>query len=424
MTETENLDLKLISKIIESKDILTPKRMGVRAEILEGPGRQVFEFIDGYWTKYQQLPSIETCNQLLSESKLRLFPAPEPIEFWSQEIIRRHLFDEIKEFQFKMDGWMNEKTPEEVIQEIQGFVTKQNESLSHQLEISYARDVLPEVILAVEEAAKGLMGIKTPWAGMDEMTGGWMPGDLTFFVGRPGSGKTWQATLVCDAALKQKKKVLYLSGEMRKPDIVMRHISLDFKIHYKALRKGKMDTGNKMKYERAKKEYELLNLLQVVDASGGINTSAIESAIAISKPDLVIVDAAYRIKSVAKARDRNETMAHVTTELKSIASRQKVPIVASTQLNRDSVKKKGNIGTEDLAMSDVLGWESTNVFALVQDNEMKKINRLGLFPVKIREGENMGKNLIVKWDFYNMDFSEVGAFDVAHVKSEDPLDNF
>jgi len=424
MTENENLDLKLISKIIETKDILTPKRLGIKSEILEGPGKALWDFIEGYWAKYQQLPSVTTCDQILLESKAKLYPAPEPIEFWAQEIVRRHLFDEIKEFQFKMDGWMNEKPPEEVIQEIQGFVNKQNESMSRQIQISSARDVLPEVIRAVEEASKGIMGIKTPFPTMDEMTGGWMPGDINFFVARAGVGKTWLATIVCDAALKQKKKVLYMSAEMTKKDIIMRHLSLDFKIHYKALRKGKMDTANKMKFAAAQKDYGISDLLHVVDASGGINTSAIESAIAITKPDLVIIDAAYRLKSVAKARDRNEGMAYVTTELKSIASRQQVPIVASTQLNRDSTKKKGNIGTEDLAMSDVLGWESTNVFAILQNNELKKINRLAIFPVKVREGENMGKDLIVKWDFYNMDFSEVGEFDIAHVKSADPLDQF
>lgn len=417
-----NKDLKLISKIIESRDFLTPRKKGVQKEMLEGPGRKLWEFIEEYWDKYNSLPTIETINELLTEAKITLWQVSEPLEFLCEEIVQRESFEQLKKLQFDLDKWMVDLKPEDVVSNIQTFLRKQNEKTLGDLNILDARDVLPEVLVTYERTEKGLMGIKTPYQTMDDWTGGWNNGDLYFFVARSGHGKTWCVTLTVHAALKQKKKVLYLSAEMSAKDLIYRHVAIDFKIPYGPFRKARLDPIQKEKLNRAMKEYQQDRLLKVVDVSGGVNTSAIEAAIDQVRPDLVVLDAAYRVKAPTKTKDRFENLAIVTQELKSICGRNHIPIVASTQLNRESTKKKGEIGTEDLAMSDVLGWESSGIFALYQDDDHKKNHRMAIFPVKVREMEKSGKPLLSKWDFSNMDFSEVGDFEA--ITPVNPIDHF
>jgi replicative DNA helicase len=416
----KNKDLRLISKIIEAKDILTAKHLGITAEIVEGPGRILWEFIEKFWETYQQLPSANTCNQMLAEAKMALPQVDEPMEYLVQEILDRNSFERLKQLQTDLETWMRDKPPDDIDAELQSYLDKKRNNIIRKLDISEEKAEWIEK--KIEASQKGMLGIPTPFPLMDEMTDGWIAGDLSLFVARPGGGKTWLTILAADMAAGELRKlnpdgkprssdVLYISCEMTKEDIVMRHAALEYKINYRNLRKGKLDDLEKYKFEQAKKEFELGNRFKVVDASGGVNTSMIESMIAVTKPKFVVLDALYRAKSVGKPRDRNENVALVTTELKSVASRQHVPIVASTQLNRKSTEKK-SIGTEDMAMSDALGWEATNVFALYQSLELKRQNQLGLSPVKIREGENSGKDIIMWWDFRVMNFKEVGAFEM------------
>lgn len=421
MEAVTNKDLALISKIVESKDFITPKRKGIRVDMLEGPGRKLWEFIDDYYSKYQSVPSFDTVNNLLAESKTKLWHINEPMEFLCEDIIRRDTFEQLKKFQYDLDKWMNDEKPEDVVGHINGFLRKNNERALSDLNIVYAKDVIPEIIDSYKATELGIMGIKTLCPTMDDATGGWGDGDLSFFVARTGLGKSWSLVLTTHAALKQGKTVLLISGEMSMRDMIYRHLALDFKIPYAALRKAKLDGVNKKNYERALIEYQQSKTLRVIDASGGVNTAAIEAAIDQTKPDLVCLDAVYRIKAPIKSKDRFENLALVTSELKSICGRQKVPIIGSTQLNRDSTKKKdGDFGTDDLAMSDVLGWESSNIFALFQSEEHKNTNRMGFKAVKVREMEKAAKPIIINWDFVNMNFTEADEFHV-HVN---PIDQF
>jgi len=421
--QVNNKDLALISKIIETKDFITPKRKGVKKEMMEGPGRKLWEFIDDYYEKYHSVPSHDTVNNLLSDAKIKLWQVNEPIDYLTDAIIQRDTFEHLKKLQYDLDGWMNQEKPEDVISNLHTFLRKQNEKHLADLQIVDAKDVVQEVIDSYKATQLGLMGIKTFCPSMDDATGGWNKGDLSFFVARSGAGKSWSLVLAAHAAIKQGKKVLLISGEMTTKDLIYRHLAIEYKIPYSPFRKAKLDEFNMKKLEKASKEYQVDRILKVVDASGGVNTAAIEAAISQVQPDLVCVDATYRIKAPQKAKDRFENLALVTTELKSIAGRQKVPIIGSTQLNRDSTKKKdGEFGTEDLAMSDVLAWEASNIFALFQNEDHKKTNRMAFYPVKVREMEKANKPITISWNFQTMDFYEMDDFIVA--PPSNPVDHF
>lgn len=412
MSDTQNKDLALISKIIHTKDFATPKKMGVNAKMIEGAGRVVWEFIEDYVAKYNSLPTVSAVNNLLAGAGVQLWELEDPIEFLCDQIIERNNKEHIKNFSVDLMRRMTEERAADTISWMNVEATKLLSRKTNELKVVTVDEVMDQVMQTYANAQNGVMGLPTLCPAMDEQTLGWTEGDLSFFVARSGIGKSWALILAADKVLRRGKRVAIFNGEMSNVAMVYRHFALDNKLPYGPLRKGKLDSASFEVFSSALRTYQTQKTLHLIDACGGATTDQIEAVIDNLKPDLVCVDATYRIKSSIKSKDRFENTANVVTELKSIAGRQKVPILGSTQLNRDSTKKKGgDFGTEDLAMTDVLAWESTNIFALYQGDEEKARKQMLFKPVKVREAEKMSVPLRLHWDFERMHFEAVGQFD-------------
>ena len=149
------------------------------------------------------------------------------------------------------------------------------------------------------------------------------------------------------------------------------------------------------------------NPLWVVD---GNLTATVEDISALCyqlKPDAVFVDGAYLLKVPGKF-GKYEKIGEIAQGLKSrIAGDHDVPVVASWQFNRESMKiKKGDkVGLEHIAGSDEIGQLSSIVLGLFQEDSAETITRRKIDILKGRSGE-IGE-IFVKWDFQKMDFSEV-----------------
>lgn len=220
---------------------------------------------------------------------------------------------------------------------------------------------------------------------------------------------TFFAVLAAYAARKDNKKVLFISGEMSKKDIVSRYASIAAKMPYGGVRRGQLGQFLETNYINYLDSL-ILDEMAIMDGADGFRSSDVEIAIAKSDADLVVVDACYRIKANQRVKDRFENMAVVADDLKAYAVKYQKAILATTQMNRESTKKK-NYGDEDIALSDVVGWVATNIFALKQEEEQKANRVMSIFPLKVREGENGGEPMVCNWDFNAMNFDEIDKND-------------
>lgn len=398
-----SLDLNLISKVIQEKALLQAYQLGLKADHIEGSEREIWKFIEEHYKEYSSIPS----HDLIKEKfDISLPTVTDPVDFWVNEAIERSLHRELVEVSFRIDKKLNESKPSEAFEMLRSFIRSIGESKSKGNVVSTRGSMVEELKQSYLDAEAGKMGVKTPWARMDEMTLGWWPGDVSWFSARLGVGKTFMAINIANAAInRDNKKVLFISGEMSKKDIAMRSVAIDMKMPYGGLRKGRLGVHLKAEYFQKLNNMREDSMMQIMDASQGFGSADIEMALDGSDADLVIVDAAYRIKAYKKTKDRMENMAEVADDLKALALRYSKPIICTTQLNRDSTKKK-SYGDEDVALSDVVGWNATNLFALKQEEEDREKGIMKVFPLKVREGENSRDALLIKWDFNRMDFSE------------------
>lgn len=398
-----SLELSLISKIVEKRSLLEAYQSGITIDsIKETSAKEMWRYIEEHYRQFKEIPSKEVINQKFG---LKLPTVTDSIEFLAEEISEGCLGDDLNSFSHEVRLRAMKSKPSEVLQFIYDFARQKREDKSKNTQIIPFGTLIDKLFSDYSDAEQGKTGILTHWPTMNEWTLGWWKGDVSWISARLGIGKTFLLLLIALAAREKDHKLLFISGEMSKEDIGKRKAALEAKLHYSDLRRGKLGFPHKDNY------FDYLNSkrtdldFEIMDASFGFSTNDIELAIDKTKADLILIDASYRIKSAQKARDRYDNMALVADELKQFAMRYNKAIVCTTQLNRASVAKK-NFGDDDVALSDVVGWNATNLFAMKQTDESRKLNVMEVHPLKVREGENVRSPLLINWNFSSMDFSE------------------
>lgn len=301
-------------------------------------------------------------------------------------------------------------------------------------------DVIPDVEQMYERTKRGETGVPFPWPTMTEMTLGLWPGTLTFFVARPGVGKSWTAVIIAWHAWMQGYKVLIVSPEMSRIELGERVVSKHGSLSY-----GDVVGATLGMYEE-QRLYETFSALKTTDAADNfriiddedrLEPAYIEDAIDDLKPDVVLVDSVYmmrvqegRVKSGAGSRgDRMERMVSTVSWLRRTAKRTAIPIVGVSQLAREGgkIKKKtkekvkrgeSTGGLEStLAMTDTILWDVHNLFALYQDDDMKLHNQMMYVPLKVRRRAKIA-GVVASWDMTTMEFNEIGT----KVEAEEHVD--
>lgn len=215
------------------------------------------------------------------------------------------------------------------------------------------------------------------------------------------------------------KKVLFVGTEMNRLNLAMRFFAIHFQIPYREFRRGEVG------YPR---EDEIRKAIQLISGDTGIyvvgddfdaDINVIISAIEQTRPDIVFVDGLYLVRN--KGHDRHTRVSNTADDLKRTAKRIGVPIITSTQFNREvSTNSRSEVSAENIGISDVIGWNADVMYGLFQKEDMKEDKEMGFRPMKIREGE--AKDFYTRWDFEKMDFSQSGTEEDAGKKFVDDFD--
>jgi replicative DNA helicase len=191
---------------------------------------------------------------------------------------------------------------------------------------------------------------------------------------------------------------------MSQLSIVRRWIAIHFKYPYNDLRKGLLSAFAEQKMRDSLANMAKEEGLYLIGGDFDFRIESLEAAIEECEPDVVFMDGAYLLK--VKGEGRTEKAANSFDELKRVAKRNHVPLVASTQFNREV---KGNKLTSadpsKIALSDAAGWNADLIFGLVRTDDMKRDRRMVQLPLKFREGE--GDEIETHWDFDTMNFDEL-----------------
>lgn len=192
-----------------------------------------------------------------------------------------------------------------------------------------------------------IKGLPSPFERINVLLdGGLRPGELCVIAARPGVGKTTLALMwAMEVALRQRKKVLFKSLEMTREELAIKVTSAISGVAMSEIKKmDKNYTGGQIVKVREALAYQkqIGNFLVIDD--GTKNTladlaSAARSEKARGGLDLLIVDY-IQLMTAGNRNSRHEDVSEITRGLKLLAKDLKIPVIALSQLNRESEKNR------------------------------------------------------------------------------------
>ncbi|MBI4976483.1 MAG: replicative DNA helicase [Spirochaetes bacterium] len=223
------------------------------------------------------------------------------------------------------------------------------------------KELLIETMKMIEDRTKlktHTTGVPSGYTELDKLTGGFQPADLIILAARPSMGKTSFALNIAENVVSGNETSNYGVGifslEMSKLQIAERLISSKSLVSLSKIRSGIVSSQEWVKLGVALNSLYNSNIF--IDDSNPISIMEIrgkarqmeskfrEIAAATGRPvalKIIIVDYLQLITAAGSKRNesREQVVSDISRGLKSLAKELRVPVIALSQLNRETEKR-------------------------------------------------------------------------------------
>jgi replicative DNA helicase len=317
--------------------------------------RIVFRAIKRLYEKGQPVDAISVAELLLQHGELEeaggrevvqqlpnTVPAPGNARHYAQIVKENALLRHLLQASQRIEKSVREREgdPTELVERAEALLFKvAHDEFSGDFRL--VAEVLAEEIDRLEALAKGdreLTGTPSGFRDLDNMLGGFQPGNLIIVAARPSVGKS---ALVCNiaenVATKFSQPVAFFSLEMSEAELAHRFIACRSRIPNDRLRKGKVSERDWPRVVRACNELESAPLwLDDSSDLGLLELRAKARRLAASQGDLglVIVDYIQLMRAADPRNNRVEQVGQISRGLKILARELNVPVIGLSQLSR------------------------------------------------------------------------------------------
>jgi replicative DNA helicase len=205
----------------------------------------------------------------------------------------------------------------------------------------YIRVQYPCIDKIFEQSAR-LTGIPSGFGGLDSLTAGFQPKELTILGARPSIGKTAVAGNIAVHVAMSGRTVAFFSLEMPSKALIDRMCCARGQVDLQAHRHGRLNQVQKQYYLRALAE--IIDMPLYIDDQPGQTAASIEAKAARLQAsnglDLVMVDYLGLMAAERKGMEnREQVVAAISRAMKGLAKRLNVPVILLSQLNRELYKR-------------------------------------------------------------------------------------
>lgn len=217
--------------------------------------------------------------------------------------------------------------------------------------IKHIRELTDDFVRLLEtlRQTKGVTGIATHFRKLDELTGGFRPGQMIVLAARPGVGKSTLALNIAQRiAVKGDKSVLIFSLEMTQEELLMRMVCSEALVESQKIMKG---FGNLNEIKRLGETLKKLSAKEIyIDESTDLSSFEFKLRCrrlanklrAEGKPPigLIVVDYLQLMSDRQGYENRQAEVAAISRSMKLIAKELNVPVLAVSQMNR-AIEQRG-----------------------------------------------------------------------------------
>lgn len=248
--------------------------------------------------------------------------------------------------------------------------------------------------------------IYSPFANLNTLIGGFVPGRLVTIAGRPGTGKSAYALQIAMSIAKRSHKVMYVSLEMLGTELSMRVISNMTGISTTAMSNGKV-TGDQV--NRIGSAIDRASVVNLLVSNRGRDINQLGVLLQTHKPELVIVDSLNLM--YAKGETERIRIMRITRSMKELTFKYNIPIVMIAQLSRSadevaipslsSLKESGSIEEDSDIVILLSELKDEKVFDQLNDSYKQKNGEYLLNPVKgyeevVKDGDKLILGYVAK----------------------------
>jgi KaiC/GvpD/RAD55 family RecA-like ATPase len=399
-----NIELEIISNIVDRKDLRTAIKLGITSDFFRTSiAQEAWEWIMTNYQRPDTQGEVPDSTRLLRQfPNFQFSPTENSIKALHREAKDMYLDKDthaiIDELSTMLEDGFDARTV--VLEAIDKFRSVQSSDIMN--DGSFLNESAKELKARYERRKEtdGVIGIPYPWDCLNAMTGGMCPGDLIYIYGRPGMMKSWLlAVIAAETALANRRVMLY-TKEIDDVTLMERVVSIILGLDYGAYRSGHLPPEQEAAFydymdslgKEDSPETDGPGLFFVTD-KGCKSPRTVNQLMLIAEkinPDVIFVDGFYLLnpgKLSAKKSD-HEKIKDISRELKSYAQSLSVPIICTSQANRDG-KKNANVGeTDDAAFSDAVGQDADAMFRCFKgpNPAVHNGNSLLVVPKKVREG--------------------------------------
>ena len=220
-------------------------------------------------------------------------------------------------------------------------------SSREQTDIVHISDVLQSAYDAMARNAEnrgGITGIATGFDELNKRTGGFHGGELIIIAGRPGMGKSAFAVNIAEhISINLGKTVAIFTLEMPREQIVNRILCSQALVNNGRIRTGTMEPDD---WEKICDVADSIAKAPIyIDDSASITVSQIRAKCRRLKQmkqlDLIVIDYLQLMQGSGRSDNRQQEISEISRSLKVLAKELDVPVIALSQLKRESESQKG-----------------------------------------------------------------------------------
>jgi replicative DNA helicase len=265
-----------------------------------------------------------------------------------------------------------------------------------------AADTLLADITQAVETATPIFGARTGFPDLDTVLSGLHPGQLVVVAARPGVGKSLFSQNVSENLADRGTPVAFFSLEMSKRELLLRSLVRKTKIDLNRIRTGRLTEDELKKIGNALPAIKSRPLYVEDDATIGVSELRSRARRLKQKNGLglLVVDYLQLMVNESAHEKKNDQVAALSRALKLLAKELEVPVIAVSQLNRNTEYRSDKRPTlADLRDSGAIEQDADVVLFLYREEvyrpvEVEKGGDAEIIVAKNRMGETKTVNVL------------------------------
>lgn len=342
-----------ISKLLETKDIMTVKDNQIKPGYFTGDSRSAYQFIYETVLNSGEVPTVRVFERQFPNYKLEshevdgrsIVGTDENLKFWCDELRRKVKHNSIADLVENVAEKLSTFDTDSAYDEIRKKVAYIESEITETSDVDLTKNTEDRVqVYLNRKIKKGIVGIPTGFAHLDHILKGLEDKTLTTIIAKTGVGKSWFQVIVGAFCQLHNYRVLQFVTEMSEEIMRDRYEAVLYSMCYGDFNYNKFKTGSlDMKTEKKYFKFLMEDLpeFEPLIIATATSVMGVSATIDKYKPDLVMIDSAYLMEDDQGAKDDWLRVAHITRDLKKLTKRCGKPIMINTQADKNTSKKSG-----------------------------------------------------------------------------------